>query len=257
MILSCPKCATRFQVKAAAFPEAGRKVKCAMCAHVWHAMPIIAENDEPPLSESVSDAPLPPLPSVPQTSNVPDEVGLKSKPQAEQSGVRTPAKTRRDQTADMIWAGRDVPRRSGGGIKWVSATAAIAIMAAAMVQFRQSVVGIFPGLAPYYRGAGLEVDLVGLQISQIEARTVPDDKAGGVTTLVVTGKVTNVTSADRNVPLIHASLLDKEKHELHSWTFAASAKVLKPGESAEFQQILTQPPEETHEVYAYFADAAE
>ena len=37
MIIACPSCETRFEVNAAAFPPGGRKVKCARCAHVWHA----------------------------------------------------------------------------------------------------------------------------------------------------------------------------------------------------------------------------
>src|SRR5262249_47524481 len=36
MILTCPSCATRYQVDEAKFPPQGRQVRCAKCGHVWH-----------------------------------------------------------------------------------------------------------------------------------------------------------------------------------------------------------------------------
>src|SRR5215467_14304650 len=39
MILTCPNCSTRYQADATKFPLAGRKVRCAKCAHVWHQLP--------------------------------------------------------------------------------------------------------------------------------------------------------------------------------------------------------------------------
>jgi len=39
MILTCPRCATRYQADAAKFPSAGRNVRCAKCGEVWHQVP--------------------------------------------------------------------------------------------------------------------------------------------------------------------------------------------------------------------------
>lgn len=49
MILECPNCATRYEMSAA-LPEEGRKVRCARCSHIWHAMPNedISEPEETP-----------------------------------------------------------------------------------------------------------------------------------------------------------------------------------------------------------------
>jgi predicted Zn finger-like uncharacterized protein len=57
MIITCPSCATRYQVDAVAFPNEGRRVKCARCANRWHA---VAEPDLPaalPDLESAATAP--------------------------------------------------------------------------------------------------------------------------------------------------------------------------------------------------------
>ena len=45
MILTCPQCATRYQVDGAKFPGAGRNVRCAKCGHVWHQLGPCREPD--------------------------------------------------------------------------------------------------------------------------------------------------------------------------------------------------------------------
>lgn len=46
MILECPNCETCYETPAV-LPEEGRKVKCARCSHVWHAMPTPEPEPEP------------------------------------------------------------------------------------------------------------------------------------------------------------------------------------------------------------------
>ena len=45
MILTCPQCATRYQVDGAKFPAAGRNVRCAKCGNVWHQLGPVPEPD--------------------------------------------------------------------------------------------------------------------------------------------------------------------------------------------------------------------
>jgi predicted Zn finger-like uncharacterized protein len=56
MILTCPACATRFQVDPTTFGAAPRRVRCSMCRHVWHQEPL--PEPEPPAPEAR------PIPSV-------------------------------------------------------------------------------------------------------------------------------------------------------------------------------------------------
>ena len=56
------------------------------------------------------------------------------------------------------------------------------------------------------------------------------------------------------MPPIRATLLSKENAELHSWTFDSGIVTLKPGERKEFRQELAQPPADTYQVFARFAD---
>lgn len=39
MYIACPKCNTKFAVKKEQIGNAGRKVKCSKCAHIWHCTP--------------------------------------------------------------------------------------------------------------------------------------------------------------------------------------------------------------------------
>ncbi len=54
MIIECPACATRYDIKAA-FPAEGRTVRCAKCGTVWRAMPNGAS--EQPVNAVASAAP--------------------------------------------------------------------------------------------------------------------------------------------------------------------------------------------------------
>jgi predicted Zn finger-like uncharacterized protein len=234
MIIACPSCDTKFEVNAAVFPAAGRKVKCARCAHVWHATAARETGGaiESALAEERPLAAAPPAdiaPPVPAADTIPPE---------------------------MIWANADLPpkrsRMALGGI----VAAVVTLSAFALVQFRQSVVAAVPALAPAYAALGLEVDTVGLDIT-IEAHAMKDSSEDGASTLVVTGSIANVTAEERPVPRIRATLFDKDKQELHTWTFDAGIATLKPGETHDFRQVLAQPPAETYQVYAHFAAATE
>ncbi|MEO0635499.1 MAG: MJ0042-type zinc finger domain-containing protein [Pseudomonadota bacterium] len=53
MPITCPKCRTSYQVPDAQIGEAGRRVKCIKCEHVWHAM----LDPEPVLAAATADQP--------------------------------------------------------------------------------------------------------------------------------------------------------------------------------------------------------
>ncbi|MFN0264880.1 MJ0042-type zinc finger domain-containing protein [Tepidamorphus sp. 3E244] len=50
MIITCPNCATDYNVDHVAFPETGRTVKCARCKETWYALP----TEEHPVAEEAN-----------------------------------------------------------------------------------------------------------------------------------------------------------------------------------------------------------
>lgn len=234
MIIACPSCETRFEVNAAAFPPGGRKVKCARCAHIWHA-------DSP--------AGVPSTPVIDAVSDAEEEASL-----APPNVVAPPAAE--EAAPEMIWAGTDIPPRGAGRLATLGLAAAIvALVAAGLYIFRDTVVAYVPGAAPAYAALGVPVDVTGLDLT-IAAQAM-GGASDGAATLVVTGVVVNKTGDERKVPPIRATIYSQENKALHSWTFEAGVATLKPGERHEFRQELAKPPAETYQVYARFAEGAE
>lgn len=60
MILTCPSCKTSFKVPEGAINAEGRKVRCASCAHVWHAT--LADVKAVPAPQPAQPRPNPPRP---------------------------------------------------------------------------------------------------------------------------------------------------------------------------------------------------
>ena len=236
MIITCPDCSTKFTVNASAFPATGRKVKCARCGHVWHCAPAAAVAAA--LPAAVTAAASGPASDAVIASIVP------AAPQAEPK-------------AEMIWAGSDIPRRGPGHtLMWSVAGATFALTVAGLLIFREAIARTMPVMGGVYAALGFQIDVTGLNLS-IEARSMETSQGDGVVTLVVTGKVANVTQEERKVPRILATILGKDRKELHSWEFDSGVATLKPGESHDFKQVLAKPPADTYQVYAHFADLSE
>ena len=76
MVIICPECSTKFRVKAERIPDAGAKVRCARCKHVFLVQKPIEEEPliiAPPISELPTEEPPPtvepsPVPDYEQTS---------------------------------------------------------------------------------------------------------------------------------------------------------------------------------------------
>ncbi|WP_374468100.1 DUF3426 domain-containing protein [Ferrovibrio sp.] len=62
MILTCPSCATRFQVDPTVFGTAPRKVRCSRCRETWN---------QDPLPEPEPEIPVPPAPAAPASPPAP------------------------------------------------------------------------------------------------------------------------------------------------------------------------------------------
>jgi predicted Zn finger-like uncharacterized protein len=246
MILTCPQCATRYQVDGANFPAAGRSVRCAKCGHVWHQ--IGPEPEPDPDAEIVahdSSAAIAPAVTSPAAADVSTPSAIRS--MAPAAVTTEPEETPR--TPRSVWVRRGV---IAGG--WLMLVALIIVVGWAAVVFRDAVAAWLPRTAAIYNAAGLPVNATGMDIAdpsytyQIES---------GQKVLVVSGKVINRGDHELAVPAVRIALFDGNKHELYHWNVAPSATTLSPGGLSEFHARLPNPPEATRSAEVTFAPAGE
>ena len=243
MILTCPQCATRYEVDAAKFPLEGRNVRCAKCANVWHEPgPVRA----PPAAEPVADdAPAPrepeppeapePVPEAPERAAYVPPEPHEAAEHAEDSKLPAPPKK------GVSW---------GLAAGWAGLAALVLIIAAAAVSYREDVAALWPQAATLYSSIGLNVNARGIAFTDVGYKRETQD---GQPVLAVTGKLVNVSAKELPVPEIRVALMDGDRHELYHWNFAATVATLKPGQEVPFLTRLSSPPAGAKHLQVRFA----
>jgi predicted Zn finger-like uncharacterized protein len=245
MILTCPSCSTRYQADSARFVSPGRNVRCAKCGHVWFQSAPDVEPEPEPVLEPVEATPRPePVPSVPD-ADMPTALG---------SAVQ-PAQPKPERQA----ARKRVKRRASNGvladaIAWAALIFLAVTIGWAAVQYRQTIVELWPGVAPLYEVVGLPVETEGIALVDIAYQHEVED---GLPVLAVTGKIVNVSDRELPVPIIRVMLSDEAQHEIYHWMFDAGVPNLEPGAERPFVTRLSSPPAEARNLNIRFAQAGE
>lgn len=219
MIVTCPACATRYQVDPATIGPQGRTVRCSKCGHSWTQTP----PDDMPRGVALEAAPEPPT------------ISQEPQPMAERGFGGSPRRMQR---------GRPEPRRARGGLAramWTLLIVVVGGTVGAAIVWRDAVMQTWPAAAPLYAhiGLGLEPPGTGLNLSNVRWK---QDSRDGVRVFSVQGEVANISEVVRDVPPLLGILYDKDKRELQRWTFAAPEARLLPGEHVAFTTELKNPP---------------
>jgi predicted Zn finger-like uncharacterized protein len=237
MILTCPACSTRYQAEESNFSPAGRNVRCAKCGHVWHQSAPEREGEPEP----VFVAPEPPPPSTfeaaprPQAYMQPPSFAVASQEQAPKPRSR--------------WMGR-VLLATG----WAGLAAIVIVVGWTATVYRQQIVANWPQSASFYSKLGLQTNASGLQIADYQYH---EEVQGGQSTLVVTGKLVNISGRELSVPQIRVTLSDVDRRELYHWTFVPAVISLRPGQTTRFVTRLSSPPAAARHLNLRFAKAGE
>lgn len=250
MILTCPECATRYEIDSAKFPAAGRKVRCKKCSHVWF-QPGEGGEAEPPAPEPESAAPAPapePAPRAPEPEEEPSPIrAYRGKVSADEAIAPAPRKA--------------APRKNGGWARtlthvfgWVALIGAILIIGWATMQYRKQIATSWPKSASLFAHIGMAVNTRGLDFTDVQHKSQMED---GQPVLVITGRLVNGATHPVTVPRLRVTLSDDAKHAIYNWSFAAAANVAAPGQSVAFRTRLSNPPSAARHVDIHFADNAE
>lgn len=221
MILTCPECASRYQVDDGSIPPHGRTVRCVACSATWRAT-----GAETPLELSPAAA----IPS--REAEAPRPASL---PKAIRAQREAQKRTRKAAAAGVVWG--------------VLAAALVATIAAAAL-FRVEVVRLWPRTAGAYAKVGLTVNPTGLSPESIQAG--PGLKNGRAAVLV-SGLVRNIETRPHDPAPLRISLLDKAGKSLARQVIALPEGRIMPGQTRSFSAAFYDPPNEAANIQVEFA----
>lgn len=247
MILTCPECATRYQTDASLFPPEGRKVRCAKCGHVWFQAAPAPEHDTG--YDSASREPE----HVPEDISGPGPAPDLAPPQRSAFAPSLVPSEIAPQTAASAPAGAASVKHWGEfaalGAGWAALAAILILIGWSFVRYREDVATYWPQTASLYRAIGYNVNTRGLAFDDRSARYVTEN---GQDVLVISGRLTNITSHELAVPPIRIGLVDADKHEVYHWNVKAGVATLAPGQTTVFHTQLPSPPPEARDIELRF-----
>lgn len=244
MILSCPSCQARYLVNPVQLGDAGRRVKCARCHHVWYAA-------------RPADSPVPPV--VPEVAAGPTlaasrPAGPVAEPPPGKAAAYEPFPPVSGQLPSTV-----VLRRSRiPAAFWALLVLLVGAVVAVGVVARGDMVRLYPPAIVLYEAVGLPVDrsvLAGhpwlqpaLQITRLETEL---DEAGD---LLVSGTLVNSADGSRRLSPLAISLNDADGAALASHQFDLGQTMLEAGQSLAFEIVIEDWPEGAREATVGLAE---
>ncbi|MGD1886629.1 MAG: zinc-ribbon domain-containing protein [Cohaesibacteraceae bacterium] len=274
MKIVCPNCAAEYTLPDSMFGAEGKKVKCASCAKVWHAVPVEEANDGiddimaavpadvPAAEEPLMDSADREAAYAAMTEDALEETAQSDGENVDGAIESGPVATAGERKHRLV---RLKGARSGPSLLSkvlppvvrigtpVSIAAGLVLLVLA-VPFRDQVVQAVPDLAKIYETVGLNVNIRGITFSEVTAeRSV----VAGLTILKIEAAMENVE--DRTVPVgaVRLALVDADGMEMFTWRVDPPVESLEPGASAEIVSELTAPPANVTSIAVRFLQPGE
>lgn len=273
MIITCPNCATSYQVTDGDIGEEGRAVRCAKCSHSWSATP---DGDTPP------PEPEPPVEAVPEE---PDEIETEpvaeSDPEPEpepesepESGETVPPEPIETEPPSALeTAAPEVPEPPPLNIRrrrlseyvepqddtrpltkvlaWLVFVAVVVAIFGGVYKYRQQFIELWPPAVRIYETLGIPVDLPAGWGLTIRVEQTRRDTDLGDPTLVLEGTIENGSVRTRPVPSVRVTLLAGSR-PVQEWSFVPNKQSLEPGESVGFVTSVRKPDPSATDVHIVF-----
>lgn len=247
MILTCPQCATRYQIEDAKFPPGGRNVRCAKCGHQWFQAP---PAPEPEPTVEIPARP-PPPPAVAPSAAVAPAI-REAEPEAPRvTHVPSPPVPPRSQAAPM--PARHAPgARTAVAAGWIALGTILLLIVWGGVRYRDAIASVWPRTSSLYAAMGMPVNTRGIAFTGVSYRR---DTEAGQPVLMVSGTLVNVSGRDVPVPRIEVTLTDDSRRKVDHWVFSPGLQQMKPGQRLAFATRRTNPPSEARHLEMEFAEA--
>ena len=278
MILTCPQCDAKFNIKDGALGTEGRKVKCSKCDNRWHAMP-----DGDPAGAAPEAAPPPPPPPAPDTEpEAPSGEGVEidsddpfanldddTPGDAPQEG-EAPAQAGQDggaggdpfavESSENAAADEEMmqvepqgmppesrfeppePKRSISAIiGWIIFIAVIVVIVLGVTMFRKDLVTFYPPINKVFELIGIAPDTLGHGLKLPPAQSSPR-REGNSIVITITGEIHNTTKDTLDVPALKGDLYNAKGEIIYTHYFKASQAKILPGEKIKYTTEVKDPP---------------
>jgi predicted Zn finger-like uncharacterized protein len=252
MIVTCPACATRFEVDETALGTAGRRVRCGSCRHVWlQSAPEPEPEPEPAIEDTGAAEAIAAQPQA-EAAESAEESAAEPAFRSLVAGEAAPERAARAATS----AHPARPRRQGRGLAvalWLLLLIVVGGVVAGAATQQERIVAAWPEAQRLYDaiGYGFEPVNEALKIQNVAWERQRDGEAQK---LVVKGEVTNVSKRARAVPKIRGILIGAGSRVLHRWDITVPEPKLLPGETAQFRTELRNPPDGAERITFLFAE---
>ena len=231
MIITCPRCATRYLLEAGVVQPPGRQVRCARCTHTW-------------FQEAAPELPKPVLIDEPQVPHGPVTDKSRMLPPPPGS-ISQPIPRVQSPVAETMSPRDDLQRaRSRRAVAWLILVAFVAATAWAGVSLRTEIATLFPPAASAYAWFGVRVNTRGFDIRAAKSQEL----ANGVPVIVIKGEIINITDRELPVPKLNLRVLDQNKRELYRWTMIPDQPKLGGHGREPFSTKLESPPADTADI---------
>jgi predicted Zn finger-like uncharacterized protein len=263
MILTCPQCQAQYKLDPAALGTAGRDVRCVSCSHMWFQIPETAVAEPQKMFVDVPEPVAEPAQSVTQAlhnilekddaafeavlSTVAQGAKAKeSKPQEVPEAIPRPEPEARRKsvikqdavivTHNPFGLGADV----FGGLVFLLCCF---VTLAALFAGKSPIVREWPQMSLLYRTMGFSVKVPGegLRLSEITAERRIDENSKS---LVLEGKMTNMTEHDIAYPTLHVMLKNSSNGITKIWDIKPGVTQIASGDVVPVMLQLDNPPED-------------
>jgi predicted Zn finger-like uncharacterized protein len=246
MIITCPRCATRYSLRAGDISPPGRQVRCARCQHTWFQE---AEADLPvpvPVEDAVQDGPItdrgrmlgpPPAPE-PAPAHEPDSFprNFDIRPRPDFEPLSAPPERVVPRSARP--APEQGAARYRGMLGLIAGASIFSLLLVVFFSMPSQVARTLPGTASIYSALGIEVNKTGFRI---EATQTPE-VVNSIPVIVIKGELINETDSDLEAPGVRITVLDAKGKALLNWVVKPDQERVGPRGKATFSARLESPP---------------
>ena len=268
MILTCPQCQAQYKLDPVQLGASGRDVRCVTCSHMWFQIPdtAVPEPQKPieasappsaPAAKSITDA----LNSILEKDDAAFEAVLSNVAKSAKTEVPPKPSFDAQESSQPRTAATDEKKRMmrqdvvlpvvthnplamgasvfGGMVFLLCSFLTLAIVFAG----KNPIVEHWPQMALLYKTIGFDVKAPGegLRLSEITAEKRVDNQSK---TLVVEGKMTNMTEHDIAYPALHVILKNDRNAVTKEWDLKPGVTQIASGDIVPVMLQLNDVPED-------------